>query len=167
MIVLCVSSTVPQVNKSRAKVPFSVQQVQDERFYNHAYSNIAFIVRPEIDTGSNHAKKNNFARHRYKGANEMKAIDRILDEIKNHKSELCKEYPIKKIGVFGSYLRGEERSDSDVDVLVEFGQPIDLFRFLDLEEKLSELFGKKVDLVSKKALKPHIGRQILKEVRYL
>lgn len=97
----------------------------------------------------------------------MKAIDRMLDKIKNHKSELCKEYPIKQIGVFGSYLRGEERPDSDVDVLVEFTKPVDLFRFLDLEEKLSELFGKKVDLVSKKALKPYIGKQILKEVRYV
>ena len=97
----------------------------------------------------------------------MREIERILVAIKNHKLELCTEYPIKKIGVFGSYVRGEERSDSDVDVLVEFEYPIDLFRFLDLEEKLSELFGKRVDLVSKKALKPHIGRQILKEVRYL
>ena len=103
----------------------------------------------------------------YKGAHEMKAIEGILAAMKNHKLELCTEYPIKKIGVFGSYVRGEERSDSDVDVLVEFEHPIDLFRFLDLEEKLSELFGKRVDLVSKKALKPHIGRQILKEVRYL
>jgi len=51
--------------------------------------------------------------------------------------------------------------------LVEFEKPIDLFRFLDLEERLSELSGRKVDLVSKKALKPHIGKVILKEVQYL
>jgi uncharacterized protein len=97
----------------------------------------------------------------------MKEIDRILNEIKNHKSEIKKEFHVKEIGVFGSYLRGEEHADSDVDILVDFDKTIDLFRFLDLEEKLSDLFGKKVDLVSKSSLKQHIGKEILKEVRYL
>ncbi len=97
----------------------------------------------------------------------MKEIDRILSEIRNHKAEIAKEYHVKEIGVFGSFVRGEEQIDSDVDILVDFDKPIDLFRFLDLEERLSELFGKKVDLVSKKALKPYIGQEILKEVQYL
>ena len=97
----------------------------------------------------------------------MKEIDRILRTLKTHKSELMKEYCIKQIGVFGSYLRGDERHDSDIDILVDFEKPVDLFRFLDLEERLSELSGKKVDLVSKNALKPYIGRQILNEVQYL
>lgn len=97
----------------------------------------------------------------------MKEIDRILSEIRNHKAEIVKEYHVKEIGIFGSFVRGEEQMDSDVDVLVDFDKPIDLFRFLDLEERLSELFGKKVDLVSKKALKPYIGQEILKEVQYL
>jgi uncharacterized protein len=98
---------------------------------------------------------------------KMKELERILSKITNHKSEIIKEYHVKEIGVFGSYLRGEERADSDVDILVDFDRPIDLFRFLDLEEKLSDMFGKKVDLVSKKSLKPHIGKEILKEVQYL
>jgi len=97
----------------------------------------------------------------------MKEIDHIISEIKKHKPELAKEFHIKELGVFGSFIRGEERIDSDIDMLVDFEQPIDLFRFLDLEERLSEVSGKKVDLVSKKALKPHIGRAILKEVQYL
>ena len=97
----------------------------------------------------------------------MKEIDYIISEIKKHKPELAKEFHIKELGVFGSFIRGEERIDSDIDMLVDFEQPIDLFRFLDLEERLSEVSGKKVDLVSKKALKPHIGRAILKEVQYL
>jgi len=49
---------------------------------------------------------------------------------------------VKEIGVFGSFIRGEERMDGDVDILVDFDKPIDLFRFLDLEERLSELSGK-------------------------
>ena len=97
----------------------------------------------------------------------MKEIDRILNKIRNHKLEIAKEFHIKEIGIFGSYIRGEEKADSDIDILVEFEKPIDLFRFLDLEEMLSELSGRKVDLVSKKALKPHIGKAILKEVQYL
>ena len=97
----------------------------------------------------------------------MKEIERIINKIKNHKAEITEGYHVKEIGVFGSYIRGEERADSDVDILVDFDKPIDLFRFLDLEERLSELSGKKVDLVSKNALKPYIGKEILKEVQYL
>jgi uncharacterized protein len=97
----------------------------------------------------------------------MKEIKRILNKIRKHKTEITEVYHVKEIGVFGSYIRGEERADSDVDILVDFEKPIDLFRFLDLEERLSELSGKKVDLVSKNALKPYIGKEILKEVQYL
>lgn len=97
----------------------------------------------------------------------MKEIDKIIDAIKKHKKDLEKEYFIKDIGIFGSYIRGEENIKSDVDILVEFYKPVDLFRFLDLEEELSILSGRKVDLVSKKALKSEIGKQILREVQYL
>ncbi len=71
---------------------------------------------------------------------------------------------MKTIGVFGSYVRGEQKETSDVDVLVEFEEPVGLFEFMDLEEYLTGLLGVKVDLVSKKALKPHIGKHILEEV---
>ena len=71
---------------------------------------------------------------------------------------------MKTIGVFGSYVRGEQKRQSDVDVLVEFEEPVGLFEFMDLEMYLTDLLGVKVDLVSKKALKPHIGERILKEV---
>ena len=97
----------------------------------------------------------------------MKEIDTILNKIRSSKLEIVKEFHVKEIGVFGSYIRGEEEDDSDIDILIEFEKPIDLFRFLDLEERLSELSGRKVDLVSKKALKPHIGKVILEEVQYL
>jgi len=97
----------------------------------------------------------------------MSELERIILEIKGLKSEIEKDFNVKEIGIFGSYIRGEQRPDSDIDILVDFEKPIDLFRFLDLEEKLSELFSKKVDLVSKKSLKPFIGEIILKEVLYL
>ena len=81
-----------------------------------------------------------------------------------HKAELNEKFKVKTIGVFGSYVRGEQKRSSDVDVLVEFEVPVGLFEFRKLENYLSDLLGVKVDLVSKKALKPHIGEHILKEV---
>ena len=75
-----------------------------------------------------------------------------------------KKYYVSKIGIFGSYARGEAGENSDIDILVEFEKPIGFFKFLELEEYLSDLLEIKVDIVSKKALKPHIGKNILKEV---
>ena len=69
--------------------------------------------------------------------------------------------------MFGSYVRGEATEESDVDVLVEFNRSIGFFKFLELEERLGEWLGVKVDLVTKAALKPHIGRHILNEVAML
>lgn len=97
----------------------------------------------------------------------MKDIEGIKRTLLQHKAELRKRFKVRTIGVFGSYVRGKEKRGSDVDVLVEFEEPIGLFEFMDLEEYLSQLLGVKVDLVSKKALKPHIGERILEEVIYV
>ena len=94
-------------------------------------------------------------------------LEEIKHKIKSRKSFIQTQYKIKEIGLFGSFIRGEETPDSDIDILVEMEKPIDLFQFLELEELLSDLTGCKVDLVSKKALKPGIGEQILQEVVYL
>jgi predicted nucleotidyltransferase len=97
----------------------------------------------------------------------MDRLSEIRYIIKQHKKELEERYKVKEIGVFGSVVRGEEKKGSDIDILVEFKEPIGLFEFMDLEEYLENLFGKKVDLVSKKALKPRIGQYILQEVMYI
>ena len=96
-------------------------------------------------------------------------LDEILQILREHKEELRERYGVKEIGVFGSRVRGEEREESDLDILVEFeaDAKVDLIKFVELEEYLSELLGVKVDLVMRSALKPRIGRQILKEVVYL
>ncbi len=94
----------------------------------------------------------------------MQNVEDIKSILSQHKSELKTNFKVKTIGVFGSIVRGEQKLKSDVDVLVEFEEPIGLFEFMDLEMFLSKLLGVKVDLVSKKALKPHIGEHILKEV---
>jgi predicted nucleotidyltransferase len=89
-----------------------------------------------------------------------------LNKLKELKSELQQKYFIKQIGIFGSYIRGEENIQSDLDILVEFYKPVDIFKFIELERILSKELNIKVDLVSKKALKPFIGRKILNEVVY-
>lgn len=94
-------------------------------------------------------------------------FDQIKEIIQEHKKELEEKFKVKEISIFGSYVKGEEKKRSDVDILVEFKEPIGLFEYMDLEEYLSKLLGLKVDLVSKKALKPTIGEYILKEVVYL
>ncbi len=93
-----------------------------------------------------------------------KSLKEIRNIIEKHKEELTERYGVKEIGIFGSLVRGEAKENSDVDILVEFEKPIGFFKFLELEEYLSNLIGRKVDLVSKKALKPHIGKHILEEV---
>ena len=97
----------------------------------------------------------------------MKTLYEIKEIVGKHKEELKKRFRVKEIGVFGSFVREEQRKGSDVDLLVEFQEPIGLFDFLDLEEYLSKLIGMKVDLVSKGALKPVIGERILKEVVFI
>lgn len=94
----------------------------------------------------------------------VRDVDRIKEVLARHKGELRRRFKVKVIGVFGSYVRGEQKRKSDVDVLVEFEEPVGLFEFIALENYLSDLLGVKVDLVSRKALKPRIGERILKEV---
>lgn len=91
-------------------------------------------------------------------------LARIKRILRNHLPELRERYSVKSLGVFGSYVRGEQKKQSDLDVLVEFEQAPSLFKYIDLENYLSDLVGIKVDLVMKKTLKPHIGQRILAEV---
>jgi len=78
--------------------------------------------------------------------------------------ELKEKYHVSYPGVFGSYVRGEQKAESDLDVLVEFSKTPTIFKFLNLENYLSEALGVKVDLVIKDALNPNIGKHILYEV---
>ncbi len=94
----------------------------------------------------------------------MQDVDAIKSQLSHHKAELKEKFNVKTIGVFGSYVRGEQRKNSDLDILVEFETPVGLFEFMALENYLSNLIGVKVDLVSKKALKPRIGERIIEEV---
>jgi hypothetical protein len=96
-------------------------------------------------------------------------LEDITNILKKHKEELKTKYGIEEVGIFGSYIRGEQKVGSDIDILVEFkpDAKIGLLGFINMENYLSELLGIKVDLVEKSALKPRIGKRALKEVMLL
>ncbi|NCO73936.1 MAG: nucleotidyltransferase family protein [Cyanobacteria bacterium] len=96
-------------------------------------------------------------------------LDILKEKIRKIKSEIQDEYFIEELGLFGSYVRGEQTENSDIDLLVTFKPEarFGLVTYCELENLLSEKLGKKVDLVMKKGLKPHIGKYILNEVVYL
>jgi uncharacterized protein len=77
---------------------------------------------------------------------------------------LSERYKVHELGVFGSYVRPEQRDDSDLDILVTFSEAPSLLKYIELENYLSDVFGVKVDLIMKDALKPAIGKHILEEV---
>lgn len=99
----------------------------------------------------------------------IKKYRALKEALNKRKQELQEKYQIKKLGIFGSYVRGENKRGSDLDILVEFseGAGMDLIKFIELENYISDFLGVKVDLVMKSALKPGIGRHILEEAVYL
>jgi predicted nucleotidyltransferase len=94
----------------------------------------------------------------------MNSTDTIKKKLVLYKPVLTEKYRVKEIGIFGSYVRGEQKQKSDLDLLVDFTESISLLDFIHLENELSVLLGVKVDLVMKNALKPRIGKHILEEV---
>lgn len=96
-----------------------------------------------------------------------KALKQHIDIIEQNFSQLQSRYSVKKIAIFGSTVKGKQTRKSDIDIMVEFSKPVGFFTFLKLEQYLTKLLGKKVDLVTKKALKPVVKKIILKEAVYV
>ncbi len=99
-----------------------------------------------------------------KGTKTLEEIRKILKE---NQTVLKDKFKVKEMGIFGSFVRGEQKKKSDLDILVEFEEPTSLLEFVALENHLSEIIGEKVDLVMKSVLKPRIGKHILEEVVYI
>lgn len=97
----------------------------------------------------------------------MKNIEEIKRKLEKLKPILKEKFGVKRIGIFGSYLRGKQKKGSDLDILVEFFEPIGFFKFINLEDFLRQKLNVKVDLVLKGAIKPFIKERILKETIYL
>lgn len=91
-------------------------------------------------------------------------LNYLKTQLRRHLPTLAEQYHVASLGLFGSYVRGEQEDDSDLDVLVTFSETPGLLTFIELEHHLSDLLGVQVDLVMKDALKPRIGQRVLDEV---
>lgn len=88
--------------------------------------------------------------------------DEVLRLLAEHRAELM-ELGVASLSVFGSTARDEARPDSDIDILVEFGDPVGLFEVVAVKEYLEELLRSPVDLVTRDSLKRQLRERILKE----
>jgi len=91
------------------------------------------------------------------------SLEKILEVLRQQIPVLAERYSVEKLEVFGSYVRSEQKKDSDLDVLITFREDPSLLTFIAIENYLSDLLGVKVDLVMKDSLKPKIGQRILRE----
>lgn len=91
---------------------------------------------------------------------------KLVKTLKDKKIEFVSRYHLKSIGIFGSFNRDDFQDDSDIDILVEFDRPVGI-EFIDLANELEELLNIKVDLVSKKGIKPKYLEEIQKDLQYV
>ncbi len=97
----------------------------------------------------------------------MKSLDEIRQILEDHKPLLRRRYKVREIGLFGSYVRGEQREQSDLDVLVEFDEPVSLLDLAALGVFLSDLLGIKVDVVPKRDLREELKQGVLEQAVYV
>jgi len=98
------------------------------------------------------------------GRVQRKTAEEILSILRVELPKVRQRYGVRSLGLFGSVVRREDRSDSDIDILVDFERAPTFFQFVELEDDLSKLLDARVDLVMRSALKPLIGERILSEV---
>lgn len=96
----------------------------------------------------------------------MTTLLEIKETLKNNKDRLVTKYGLSDIAIFGSYGRGQQTANSDIDILVNFNNPIGI-EFIDLADELEKLLGTKVDLVSKNGVKPDYFKQIEAELTFV
>ncbi len=90
-----------------------------------------------------------------------------IDILRKHETEIFKQFGVRKIGIFGSVVRGEDNPDSDIDILVEFSPGEKTFdNYMGLKHYPESLFKRRVDLVTADGIHPHIQKSVLREVIY-
>ena len=95
----------------------------------------------------------------------MYTLQTILEKLRHHKPELQCKYPISRLGVFGSYARGEATIDSDIDIAVEITGPMGL-NFVAMADEIEDLFGIKTDIVPLRSIKPQYLPSVQKDIVY-
>ena len=96
----------------------------------------------------------------------MYTLETILEKLRAYKPELQRKYPISRLGVFGSYARGEAKENSDIDVAVELNGPMGL-NFVEMADEIERLFGVKVDVVPKRSIKSVYLSSVEKDILYV
>jgi len=91
----------------------------------------------------------------------------LMAKLESALPDLKRRYQITKLGLFGSYSKGEQTAQSDLDVLVDFAELPTLIELISLEQELEQLLGVEIDLVTNGALHGYIGERIKSEVQYL
>ncbi|MDD2754926.1 MAG: nucleotidyltransferase family protein [Methanothrix sp.] len=97
----------------------------------------------------------------------MKTLQEVESILRDQKPIIRQRFKVKEIGIFGSFVRGEQNDTSDLDLLIDFEEPIGLIHYVGLQNYLSDKIGERVDLITKSGLKPRISSHILKEVIYV
>ncbi len=97
----------------------------------------------------------------------MKDMATVKTVLKQHGAVLRDKYKVKAMGIFGSFVRGEQREESDLDLLVEFEETISLLDLAGLEIYLTELLGIKVDVIPKEDVRPELKDEIFAETSYV
>ncbi len=94
-------------------------------------------------------------------------IENIKKVLIENKNKLEEDFKVKEIGIFGSYIRGKQKKDSDIDILVEFSESVSLLDVVKLESFLNLLLGIEVDVVPKQDIRRELKEQILGEAVYV
>lgn len=131
-------NTKPTINLSSESTERASAPVKEDKFYR----SLDLVVRP------------------------MKTFDEIKNILKEHKEMLKEKYKVKEIAIFGSYARDEQDDKSDIDIMVEFEEPVG-FEFIHLADFLEELLGAKVDLTTKDSIKPNRWKYIQQDLIYV
>lgn len=95
-------------------------------------------------------------------AERLMTAQDVIERLQRSRPE-WEAYGVGALFLFGSVVRGEAREDSDIDIIVDFTKPVGLFDFIGLQERLGALLGRRVDLVTRAALKPRIRERVLEE----
>lgn len=82
-------------------------------------------------------------------------------------NDVLRKFKVNRLGLFGSYVKGSAKTNSDVDLLIDFTEVIDLFEYVHLQQEIQKMLNKKVDLAMPETLKPRIKKSILQEVEWI
>jgi len=130
-----------------------------EKLSNYSVPKGVLEDKNKIKTLNNHIQN-------LKNKHSTNGLKYLEESIKKHMELLKEKYFVKRLGIFGSYSRGEETPESDIDILVEFSAPVGL-EFIGLKNFLENILSKNVDLVTENGIRPHMKNKILDEVVFI